>query len=88
MIKLPGFRITVKIKFVSLRKNIAPTLGVLADIPAIVEREAFRTKDEGRWKWQIRNLKALSSRDFYAETDQSVLDKLGEQALEFKYITT
>lgn len=85
--KLPAIRKTVKAKFWSLRRGIGASLGVLDDIDALVERNVYRKKTETGWQWQINNLKSLSSRDFYAQTDQDSLDELGEVALEFKLIT-
>jgi len=74
---LPKLRKTVKIKFLSLRNGVGYNLGVIYDIDTEIERECYRVKDGDSWKWQIKDLKKLALWDYFAETDQEILDEYG-----------
>ena len=83
---LPPFGKTVKIRFWSLRNGLGANLGVVFDIDTQVERECYRKRTSGGWKWQIKNLRDLMQWDWCAETDQEILDDAGE-SLEFELVT-
>ena len=82
---LPNFRKTVRIKFWSLRTGIGPNMGVIFDCDEQVERDVYRVKTEGGWKWQIKGYKKLLKWDAAVEGDQEILDDCGVD-LEFEYV--
>ena len=67
----------VKIKFSSLRNGLGDSLGMIFDIDTYVERVAMRVACKDGWKWQIKDLSKLYEWDFYAETDQEILNEIG-----------
>lgn len=76
--KLPPFGKTAVIKFSSLRNGLSDGLGVVCDIDTMVTRRAYRVRAPGGWKWQIKNYNRLKYWDWTAETDQQVLDEIGQ----------
>jgi chloramphenicol 3-O-phosphotransferase len=78
MIKLPKLRETVTIKFSSLRNGLGPNLGVIFDIDTIVERKAYRKRNGDGWKWQIKEYNKIIKYDHHVETDQEILDEIGQ----------
>lgn len=77
---LPQLRKTIKIKFLSLRNGVGQNFGVILDIDTFVERKAYRIKtDDGSWRWQIKGLKKLMKWDYFANTDQEIMDEYGPE---------
>lgn len=84
--KLPKLYRPIKIKFWSLRNGLGDGYGVVYDIDTEVERTVRRVlcEREMGWKFQIVNLNQIREWDYFADTDQEILDNYGNE-IEFQH---
>ena len=80
--KLPKLYRVVEIEFSSLRNGLGSGLGVIFDIDTMVKRHVRRVLGPSGWCWQIKDLHQLREWDYFVDTDQEVLNEIGEDAEE------
>jgi hypothetical protein len=81
---LPKFGAPKTIIFSSLRTGFSNG-GAIFDVDTVVKRKCMRVKTGDSWKWQIVNILSLMKFDFIVDTDQEVLDEIGDDMSDISY---